>query len=213
MFTFAFTTFTSGFALFSERRFTTEHTLPEVTEQCRAELHQQVDIQVGEHFSKVFLDGRELAFPRDWTMPDDHTIQLAPAPCQLARAHPATLRAALPWSVREVGYLFMYTGFLGILIQGGLIGRLVKKLGEVKLAILSFAVAAISYTMLGLAETLTILVGAATLSAFGNGVLRPVITSRITQAVGRHEQGVALGLGAPETREGVTQQRRQRHRR
>ena len=31
-------------------------------------------------------------------------------------------------------------------------------------------------------------------SAFGNGVLRPVITSQITQQVGRHEQGAAIGI-------------------
>jgi len=31
-------------------------------------------------------------------------------------------------------------------------------------------------------------------SAYGNGVLRPVITSQITQQVGRHEQGVAIGI-------------------
>jgi len=33
-----------------------------------------------------------------------------------------------------------------------------------------------------------------TAAAFGNGVLRPVITSEITQLVGRHEQGVAIGI-------------------
>jgi MFS family permease len=34
----------------------------------------------------------------------------------------------------------------------------------------------------------------AAVSSFGNGVLRPALTSRITQTVGRHEQGVAIGL-------------------
>jgi MFS family permease len=32
------------------------------------------------------------------------------------------------------------------------------------------------------------------ISAFGNGVLRPVITSEITKQVGRHEQGAAIGI-------------------
>src|SRR6185295_927505 len=36
----------------------------------------------------------------------------------------------------------------------------------------------------------------ATISAFGNGVLRPIVTSLITQRVGRHEQGIALGISA-----------------
>jgi MFS family permease len=34
----------------------------------------------------------------------------------------------------------------------------------------------------------------AVISAFGNGVLRPVITSLITQVAGRKEQGIAIGI-------------------
>jgi MFS family permease len=98
------------------------------------------------------------------------------------------------WTSREVGYMFAYSGFLGIILQGGILGRLVKKLGEPPLAVAGFVAAAISYVLLGVTTTLALLVVAATISSFGNGVLRPVITSEITQAVGRHEQGVAIGI-------------------
>lgn len=98
------------------------------------------------------------------------------------------------WGGAEVGYLFAYTGLLGIILQGGILGRLVKKLGELKLTILGFIAAAISYVLVGLADTLLLLLAGATVGAFGNGVLRPVITSRLTQSVGRHEQGVAIGI-------------------
>jgi MFS family permease len=100
----------------------------------------------------------------------------------------------VPWGPTEVGYLFAYTGFLGIILQGGLIGRLVKKFGEHKLIVAGFLAAAVAYALLGFTYVLPMLVGVAAISAFGNGVLRPTITSRITQAVGRHEQGVALGI-------------------
>lgn len=98
------------------------------------------------------------------------------------------------WTTREIGFLFMYGGFLGIILQGGLLGRLVKKFGEAKLVIAGFASMIVGYAMLGFAETLGFLIVTATISSFGNGVLRPVLTSRITQAVGRHEQGVAIGI-------------------
>jgi len=101
-----------------------------------------------------------------------------------------------PWGIAEVGYLFTYTGLLGIILQGGLLGRLVKRFGELKLTLAGFASCAIAYAMVGLAHGLTLLVAGATISAFGNGVLRPVITSRLTQAVGRHEQGVAIGISS-----------------
>jgi len=105
-----------------------------------------------------------------------------------------TTGAGKPWGPTEVGWLLAYSGFLGILIQGGLVGRLVKKLGEPKLVIAGFVAAAAAYAVLGFTYAVTLLYGVATVSAFGNGVLRPTITSRITQAVGRHEQGVVLGL-------------------
>ena len=37
--------------------------------------------------------------------------------------------------------MFAYAGFLGIILQGGLIGRLVKKFGEIKLALVGFVAA------------------------------------------------------------------------
>jgi DHA1 family tetracycline resistance protein-like MFS transporter len=100
----------------------------------------------------------------------------------------------IPWGPTEVGYLFAYSGFLGIILQGGLIGRLVKKFGEARLIVAGFLAAAIAYGFLGFVYTVPMLIVTATISSFGNGLLRPTITSRITQSVGRHEQGVALGI-------------------
>ncbi len=103
-------------------------------------------------------------------------------------------QARFHWDARETGYMFAYAGFLGIILQGGLIGRLVKKVGEVKLALLGFIASVIAYLMMGFAYTLVFVLVTATVNSFGSGVLRPVLTSRITQLVGRHEQGVALGI-------------------
>jgi MFS family permease len=98
------------------------------------------------------------------------------------------------WTAHEVGLLFAYSGLLGIILQGGILGRLVKKLGEVKVALAGFAAAAIAYVALGFIATLGALLVVTAISAFGNGVLRPVITSQLTQRVGRQEQGVAIGI-------------------
>jgi DHA1 family tetracycline resistance protein-like MFS transporter len=100
----------------------------------------------------------------------------------------------LRWGPDDVGYLFAYAGLLGILIQGGLLGRLVKRVGEYRLTLFAFIAAAIAYLLVGFSKTVGMLVIATTVSAFGHGILRPILTSRITQAVGRHEQGVALGI-------------------
>jgi predicted MFS family arabinose efflux permease len=72
----------------------------------------------------------------------------------------------------------------------------VKRFGEYKLTIAGFAAGVLTYLFVGLApaDNIPYLLGIAVMAAFTNGVLRPVITARITKAVGRHEQGVALGI-------------------
>lgn len=99
-----------------------------------------------------------------------------------------------PFGPREIGFLFGFVGFLGIILQGGLIGRLVKRFGESALVSAGFVALVIGYVGLGLASTLTVLAMVGVFSAFGNGVIRPALTSLITQEAGRHEQGVVLGI-------------------
>jgi len=100
----------------------------------------------------------------------------------------------VPFGPGEVGYVFAYAGFLGILLQGGLIGRLVKRFGDPSLVTAGFIAVAIGYGILGLSHGLPLLLVATTFSSFGTGTLRPVLTSLITKAADRGEQGVVLGL-------------------
>jgi MFS family permease len=64
----------------------------------------------------------------------------------------------------------------------------------VRLVTLGFLCAAVGYVLLGLSFGVALLLVAASFSSFGNGVLRPALTSIITQQVSRAEQGVVLGL-------------------
>lgn len=98
-----------------------------------------------------------------------------------------------PFGVKEVGYVLFYVGFLGAILQGGLIGRLVKWMGERKLVWTGFGASAIGYAVLAWTHTLGQLLGASTVNAY-SGVLRPSVTSLITQQAGKREQGVVLGL-------------------
>lgn len=95
---------------------------------------------------------------------------------------------------REIGFLFAYSGLLGIVVQGGLMGRLVRRFGERALVLAGFAGMAIGYAMLGVTGSLVLLVIASTFASLGNAVLRPALSSLVTQAAGRGEQGVVIGL-------------------
>ena len=99
-----------------------------------------------------------------------------------------------PFGPREIGYVFAFVGFLGIILQGLLIGRLVKRFGETKLAAMGFASLVVSYFVLGATMSMVLLILVAIVSGFGNGVLRPALTSLVTHQAGPREQGVVLGI-------------------
>jgi DHA1 family tetracycline resistance protein-like MFS transporter len=98
-----------------------------------------------------------------------------------------------PFGAKEVGYVFAFVGFLGLILQGGLIGRLVKLFGERTLVWSGFALSAVGYGLLAWTRTIGQLLAASTVNSC-SGVLRPAVTSLITQQAGRREQGVVLGL-------------------
>jgi multidrug resistance protein len=99
-----------------------------------------------------------------------------------------------PYGPKEVGYLYAYSGLLGVVIQGGLLGRMVKAFGESALAKAGFLSAAVGLAALAFTGTGPMLIAAFTAVAFGTGVLRPALTSLVTRCVSRREQGVILGL-------------------
>jgi MFS transporter, DHA1 family, tetracycline resistance protein len=94
----------------------------------------------------------------------------------------------------RVGYLFAFSGLIGAIIQGGIIGRLARRFGEEKLAAMGFAAMLLGYGLLGLAFTLPVLLGLTGVAAFGIAVTRPALTTLLTKSVGRDEQGAALGV-------------------
>ncbi len=99
-----------------------------------------------------------------------------------------------PFGAKHVGYIFAYSGFLGIILQGGLIGRLVKRFGEAKLTGVGFGAMAIGYGVMGAIRSIPELLASATVATFGQGVLRPTLTAQITHNSGREEQGLVLGI-------------------
>lgn len=99
-----------------------------------------------------------------------------------------------PFGPREVGFVYAYIGLLGIMVQGGLIGRLVRVYGEEKLVRAGFVASVIGLPILGFTYTITTLLLVLALFSIGGGALRPALTSLVTQKAQRSEQGTVLGL-------------------
>ncbi len=102
--------------------------------------------------------------------------------------------AGKPFGPKEVGYVYAYVGFLGIILQGGLIGRLVKKFGEEKLARAGFLASVVGLAVLGFAYRIPLMLVTTALAGLGIGAVRPALTSLVTQKAARSEQGTILGL-------------------
>lgn len=99
-----------------------------------------------------------------------------------------------PVGVREVGYIFAFTGFIGMIMQGGVVGRLVQWLGEARVVQIGFLSSAIGNIATGLTHTVGQMLCVAGLANVGAAGLRPSLTSMITQKAGKREVGVVIGL-------------------
>ncbi len=99
------------------------------------------------------------------------------------------------YDAEGTGYIFAFSGVIGLIIQGVFLGKLVAKVGERRLAIYGFITMAISYAFLGAAYELPLLLLLVLIGAFGSSVIRPSLTTLLTGSVGRHEQGAVLGVG------------------
>lgn len=99
-----------------------------------------------------------------------------------------------PFDAKHVGYVYAYVGVISIVLQGGLIPRLVQAFGELNLSRIGFLLGAIGFTGLAWAYNLPMLLIVAAITSLGTGIQRPVLTSLITQESGSGERGAVLGL-------------------
>jgi len=99
-----------------------------------------------------------------------------------------------PFGPKEVGYVFAFSGLIGAMIQGGGIGSLVKTFGEGKLVQVGFGSMAVGFALLSGSHQITFLLVAIVFLTFGSAVLRPSLTSLITNRAARHRQGMVIGL-------------------
>lgn len=94
---------------------------------------------------------------------------------------------------QQLGYLWAFAGFMGIFLQGPALGRLVKRFGEHALNRVGFAGYVGGFAILAFSHSIPMLIAATVVTSIGT-LVRPSLTSLITQAAPAEEQGVILGL-------------------
>jgi DHA1 family tetracycline resistance protein-like MFS transporter len=95
---------------------------------------------------------------------------------------------------RETSWLFAYIGVLMVIVQGGLVGRLVPRLGERRMIIAGTLLMGIGFLMQYSAESVTMLFVAIAVMAVGNGINTPSLSSLISRSASGEHQGGVLGV-------------------
>ncbi|MBP2242052.1 multidrug resistance protein [Cytobacillus eiseniae] len=84
----------------------------------------------------------------------------------------------------KLGYIFMIMGFASAIVQGGLVGRLTKKLGEGFVIQLGILISALGFTLILFINSFTTAALFLTIFGIGNGFIRPSISSLLTKRSG-----------------------------
>ena len=113
-------------------------------------------------------------------------------------------------SASTVSWLFAFCGVIGAVVQGGAIGRLVRKFGEPKLIALSLVLTALSMAVLpfinseaelswgvlfrGEGRSWLEMLGALALLSVGTSLTRPPLFGLLSNLTPAHEQGANIGV-------------------
>jgi MFS transporter, DHA1 family, tetracycline resistance protein len=98
------------------------------------------------------------------------------------------------WGPQQVGFLFFYIGIVLVVVQGGLVGRLSRSLGEQRMALTGSVLLVLGLAGLPFSTDLPRLLVDMALLAAGFGILNPAVTSLVSRAAGSDERGGILGV-------------------
>jgi len=97
------------------------------------------------------------------------------------------------FGVRQTSWLFVFVGVILVIVQGGLLGRLVKRYGERSLILSGIVLMALGLVILPLSQLWLLLVSLGLL-AVGQGVHNPSSLGLLSRLTDESSQGSTIGL-------------------
>lgn len=98
------------------------------------------------------------------------------------------------YNATSIGYVFAYVGVVLSVVQGGLVGRVVKRFGERRVVVPAILTLAIGLALIPAAYSLPMLLVSCGLLAVGMGFNSPSISALISKLSHADEQGSVLGV-------------------
>jgi DHA1 family tetracycline resistance protein-like MFS transporter len=93
----------------------------------------------------------------------------------------------------HIGYLLSVFGLLGVVVQAGMVGPVVRVLGERRTLMVGLLFAALGWGGSALTHSLLVFIAMLVPGALGIGFSNPTLSSLVSGAAGRHEQGRVQG--------------------
>jgi multidrug resistance protein len=100
------------------------------------------------------------------------------------------------FTVSTIGYLFAFIGCTLALVQGMLVGRAVKRIGEARLIPIAICIIGLGIGLVPFAWSIPALLAAVGMLAFGMGFNGPALSSLVSRLTHADDQGGMLGLAS-----------------
>jgi DHA1 family tetracycline resistance protein-like MFS transporter len=98
------------------------------------------------------------------------------------------------WGPEQNGYIFALIGIVSAAIQGGLVGRLARRVGEPWLIVIGAAALAAGMLVIPLVPDIATLAAAMVVVAAGFALMSPSLTSLLSLNVAPTQQGMMMGV-------------------
>ena len=95
---------------------------------------------------------------------------------------------------QDVGFILAGVGLVNIVMQGGLLKKILTKFGELKTFISAFVVLLVFFTLMALIHNKYMFIIAMSLFAVGMALFRPVVMGNISRQAPKGQQGAVLGV-------------------
>ncbi|MGJ8639389.1 MAG: MFS transporter [Opitutaceae bacterium] len=98
------------------------------------------------------------------------------------------------FSPAQNGGMFVFIGFILVLVQGGIVRRLAKPVGEKRLALFGLGSGTVAFLFIANAQGLGLFFTALAAMAFSIGLCSPTLSALVSLYSDEKEQGTALGI-------------------
>jgi MFS family permease len=107
---------------------------------------------------------------------------------------PLILAERLAVNDQNVGYFIMYLGGMGVIVRTGILGRLIERIGEPRVARLGLILLAAGLASVAMIRSYPTMLIALTLMPMGTAFVFPCTTAMLSRVVPVRERGLYMGV-------------------